>query len=255
VRASAAPASLLCDDPPVALRICCVHTERHVVLAKERQLATFRVIVEVCYRGRIRAAGRHVWRKRPACALTVADRIAGHCDQPKGWGRGNPHTTGAPRPHPQLVLGSVRVEIQNDAAVVTRCQDVLKINLVSILVVTSAYQFDILPNVTRRRTWWLGTVNSLIGSYVHGTNCLRCAALAVKVETQVSARNVRGQIRVRRHTVRRLVDPVEVVASFKQQRSRRIVVIYGHRDITARRTSRCPWLASPGRRPKSQQTH
>ena len=102
-------------------RVCDVNAERHVVLAKESQLATSRVIVKVGNGWRIRAAGRQIRSKCPACALTVAERIARYREQSKGRWRGNAHTTRAARPHSELVLGSVRVEVQNDAAVVTRC--------------------------------------------------------------------------------------------------------------------------------------
>ena len=113
------PPEACCGRCLASLRAGGVETERHVVLTEESQLATFRVVVEVRHGRRIRAARRHIRYERPVCALTVADRIARYREQPKrGW-RGNPHATRAPGPHSQLVLGSVRVKVQDDAAVVT----------------------------------------------------------------------------------------------------------------------------------------
>src|SRR5207249_1088165 len=103
-----------------SLRVCGVDTERHVILAKESQLATFCVIVEVRNGWRIGAARRHIWSERPAYALIVAHRIAGYREQPKRCWRRNPRTTGATWPHPQLVLRSVSVEVQNHSTVITQ---------------------------------------------------------------------------------------------------------------------------------------
>jgi len=230
------------------LWVCDIDTERHVILAKESQLATSRVIVEVGHGWRIGAARRHIRSKRPAYALIAADRIASYREQPKRRWRQNAHTTGATGTHPQFVLRSIGVKVQNNSTVITRRQDVLKIDLVSTLVVTSAYQFNILPDIAGRWTCWLRTVDCLIGSYVNCTNCLSCAALTVKVKPQLSAGDAGRYIRIRRRAVLCLVGCVKVVASFEEQRSRGVVVMDGHGYITAWGTGRCCRLSAPRER-------
>ena len=167
-----------------------INAERHVILAEESQLAASGVVVKVGDSWRIRGARRRIGSKRPAYALIVADRIASHRERSKGCGCRDSHTAGATGPHSQFVLRSVRVEVQDHPTVITRRQNVLDVNLVSILVITSAGQFDILPVVAGRRTHWLRAVDCLVGSDVHSADGLSGTALTVKVKAQHSAGDV-----------------------------------------------------------------